>query len=116
MLRALERTGPTRMSFSDSLLHHSATELAALIQQRKFTSTAIVSFYLARIEALNPSVNALVQVCADTALADAWAVDRAIAQGEYGGVLQGVPFTVKDVFDTRGVVSVSYTHLRAHET
>lgn len=114
MLQALERMGTTRMSLPDSLLSHSATALAALIQQRTLTSTAIVSFYLARIEALNPSVNALVQVCADTALADAWAVDRAIAQGEYGGVLQGVPFTVKDVFDTRGVVSAAGLVDRAH--
>ncbi|KAF2407192.1 amidase [Pseudomonas antarctica] len=95
------------MSFSDSLLRHSATELGALIQQRKLTSTAIVSTYLARIEEQNPAINALVQVCAETALAGAWAADRAVAQGEYGGVLQGVPFTVKDVIDTCGVVSAA---------
>ncbi|WP_448651084.1 amidase [Pseudomonas fluorescens] len=101
------------MSFSDSLLRHSATELAALIQQRKLTSTALISTYLARIEAQNSAVNALVQVCAETALAEAWAADRAIAQGVYGGVLQGVPFSVKDVIDTRGVVSAVGLNERA---
>ena len=93
------------MSCSDSLLRHSATELATLIQQRKLTSTAVVSAYLARIEALNPSINALVQVRTQAALADAWAADRALAQGNCWGPLHGVPFTVKDVFDTQGVIS-----------
>lgn len=109
MLNALMRIGIVRMSLSDSdsLLRRSATELAALIQQRKLTSTAVVSAYLARIEALNPSINALVQVRAQAALADAWAADRALAQGECRGLLHGVPFTVKDVIDTRGVVSAA---------
>jgi len=102
------------MSLSDSLLRHSATELGALIQQRKLSSTAIVCAYLARIEALNPSINALVQVCAEAALAGAWAADRAVANGEYWGALHGVPFTVKDVFDTRGVVSAVGLPERAH--
>ena len=102
------------MSLSDSLLRHSATELGALIQQRKLSSTAIACAYLARIEALNPSINALVQVCAEAALAGAWAADRAVANGEYWGALHGVPFTVKDVFDTRGVVSAVGLPERAH--
>jgi len=102
------------MSLSDSLLRHSATELGALIQQRKLSSTGIVCAYLARIEALNPSVNALVQVCAEAALASAWAADRAVANGEYWGALHGVPFTVKDVIDTRGVVSAVGLTERAH--
>lgn len=102
------------MSLSDSLLRHSATELGALIQQRKLSSTAIVCAYLARIEALNPSINALVQVCAEAALAGAWAADRAVANVEYWGALHGVPFTVKDVFDTRGVVSAVGLPERAH--
>lgn len=93
------------MPLSDSLLRHSASELAAFIQRRELSSTSIVSAYLARIEALNPSLNALVQVCGEAALARAWEADRAIAQGQYWGLLHGVPFTVKDVFDTRGVVS-----------
>ncbi|MHA6575421.1 amidase [Pseudomonas yamanorum] len=91
----------------DSLLRYSATELAALIQRRELSSTAIVSAYLARIEKLNPSINALVQVCGESALERAWEADCAVANGECWGVLHGVPFTVKDVFDTQGVVSAA---------
>lgn len=93
------------MALPHSLIRHSAAELARLIQRRELSSTSIVSTYLERIEALNPSLNALVQVCGEAALARAWEADRAVAQGEYWGVLHGVPFTVKDVMDTRGVVS-----------
>ncbi len=93
------------MSLADSLLRHSASELAALIQSRELSSTSIVSACLTRIEELNPSLNALVQVCGESALAQAWEADRAVAQGQYWGPLHGVPFTVKDVFDTRGVIS-----------
>lgn len=95
------------MAISDALLQHSASTLAALIQKRDLTSTVIVSTYLARIESLNPALNALVQVCGDAALQAAWEADRALTMGQRRGPLHGVPFTVKDVIDTRGVISAA---------
>ncbi len=86
---------------------HSAVQLAAMIQQRTLTSTALVSACLARIEAVNPALNALVQVCAEEALVEARQADLRIARGECCGPLHGVPFTVKDVIDTAGVVSAA---------
>lgn len=95
------------MTISDDLLQHSASTLAALIQKRSLTSTVIVSTYLARIESLNPALNALVQVCGDAALRAAWEADRALGLGQPYGPLCGVPFTVKDVIDTQGVISAA---------
>jgi len=101
------------LAISDALLQHSASTLAALIQKRDLTSTVIVSTYLARIESLNPALNALVQVCGDAALQAAWEADRALTMGQRRGPLHGVPFTVKDVIDTRGVISAAGLEERA---
>ncbi len=105
---------------SDAFLQRSATALATLIQKRELSSTEIISAYLARIESLNPALNALVQVCADAALEAAWQADRDVALGECRGRLHGVPFTVKDVIDTQGVISAAgllerATHLPAND-
>jgi len=73
------------------------------------TSEAIVSAHLARIAAVNHELNAVVQLRADAAVADARAADRALAAEATVGPLHGVPITVKDSFDTAGVVTTGGT-------
>ena len=80
-----------------------AGELAARIRRRETTSVAAVGEALARIERLQPVLNAFVTVCRDEALEQAAAVDAAIARGESMGPLAGVPFSVKDIINTKGV-------------
>lgn len=65
--------------------------------------------HLDRIAAINPAINAVVQVCGERALEEARAADRSAAAGNARGLLHGVPITVKDSFDTAGVVSTSGT-------
>ena len=65
--------------------------------------------HLARIADVNPRINAVVQLRAEAALADARASDRARASGGSLGPLHGVPITVKDSFDTEGLVSTGGT-------
>lgn len=84
------------------LWQHSATRLAAMIATRETTSRAVVEAHLARIEAVNPAVNAVVTVLADTALAAADAADTAVAAGTPLGPLHGVPITVKANIDLIG--------------
>ncbi len=72
----------------------------------------MVQAHLARIEAVNPKLNAVVQVTAESALATARAADAALARGELKGPLHGVPFTIKDSLDTAGVISTAGTHGR----
>ena len=81
----------------------SASTLAAMIARRETTSRAVVEAHLARIEAVNPAVNAVVSVDADGARAAADAADRSIAAGAPLGVFHGVPFTVKTNIDQIGV-------------
>ncbi|MEW2505799.1 amidase, partial [Amycolatopsis sp. NPDC047767] len=86
------------------LIWSDATELAELIRTGKASSVEVVRAHLDRIEATNPKVNAVVTV-AEGALEAAKAADEELASGVEVGPLHGVPFTVKDSFDTAGVLT-----------
>lgn len=62
---------------------------------------------------MNPKLNAVVQVTADTAREQAREADVALARGDLKGPLHGVPMTIKDVFETAGVISTAGTKGRA---
>ncbi|MGE0874145.1 MAG: amidase [Burkholderiales bacterium] len=81
----------------------SAGELAARVRSGETTAVAATSECLARIRRLQASLNAFVTVCEDEALAQAAAVDAAIGRGETVGPLAGVPVSVKDIINTKGV-------------
>ncbi|MAS38268.1 MAG: amidase [Anaerolineaceae bacterium] len=98
----------------ESIIYASVRTLAQAIRQKEVTAYEVVEAYLRRIEAVNPRLNAVVQLVADTALAQARAADDALARGERVGRLHGVPMTIKDSFDTAGVISTAGTLGRAH--
>ena len=89
---------------STDLTYVDATEIAELIRTGKASSVEVVQAHLDRIEATNPDINAIVTV-ADGALDAARAADEELAAGAQVGPLHGVPFTVKDAFDTAGVAT-----------
>jgi amidase len=97
----------------DEIIYASATQLARAIREKKLSSEEVVGAYLARIEEVNPKLNALVHVTADAARERAREADAATARGESWGPLHGVPVTIKDAFETAGVVSVGGTRGRA---
>jgi aspartyl-tRNA(Asn)/glutamyl-tRNA(Gln) amidotransferase subunit A len=92
----------TRM-VSDDLLRRSALDLAALIRTKQVSPVEVTDLALARIAALNPRLNAFCCVAADAARAAAREAEIAVTKGEPLGLLHGVPFSVKDVLDTRGI-------------
>ena len=81
----------------------SATELARRIALRQISSAEVVDAHLARINAVNPVLNAVVQVLADEARASAVLADKRLAAGELVGPLHGVPFTVEKNIDIAGL-------------
>jgi amidase len=82
----------------------SATEQADLLRRREISSTELVRAYLARIEELNPQLAAYVTVCADEALAEARLADRQLAASTPPGApFIGVPISIKDLVETKGV-------------
>ncbi len=92
----------------------SASEMARAIRAGSLSSTAIVSSCLRRLRAVNPSINAVFQVQADAALQQAADADAAIKQGRPTGALHGVPFTLKDLYDTKGVVTTAGSRVWAN--
>lgn len=88
---------------STDLVFLSAAEQGKLIRDRKLSPVELVQACLARIERWNPVLRAYITVCADSALAEARVAERDIAAGRWRGPLHGLPFGVKDQFNTRGV-------------
>jgi amidase len=81
----------------------SASELAGALRRREVGSRELLDHLLARIERVNPPLNAVVTLDVERARAAADAADRALARGEARGPLAGLPMTVKDTFETAGL-------------
>lgn len=73
----------------------SATDLASHIRSRKISAREAATAALARLNAVNPAINAVIDHRPEETLAQADAVDAALAKGDNPGVLGGVPVTIK---------------------
>jgi len=104
---------PTSKDTTSELTFMSAARLAQLIREKKVSSREAVTAYYARIDAVNPRLNAVVQFCRERALKEADEADALLARGQLKGVLHGVPMTIKDSWDTEGVISTGGTQGRA---
>lgn len=85
--------------------------LAQTIRANQLSAQEVMAAYLARLEQVNPQLNAVTQLAPD-ALAQARQADSDLAQGIVRGPLHGVPFTVKDVFATANLASPLDQRLR----
>src|ERR1700753_433092 len=92
----------------------SASELANAIRSKQLSSKSIVEAHLERIAKVNPKLNAVVQLTADSARKEAAEADAALARGEIKGPLHGVPITIKDTMETAGVICTGGTKGRAN--
>ena len=95
-------------------IYKSAAAMAAAIRKKQISAYELVRGSLERIEQVNPRLNAVVQITAERALQEARAADQALARGELSGPLHGVPFTLKDAIETKGVISTGGTEGRSH--
>jgi len=97
---------PTNMTIptGDDLAFAGAACLSELLHAGEVTPRELVEFYLARIERLDPQLNAFVSVRPDAALAEADAALARLRAGESGPLL-GVPVAVKDNVDIAGEVT-----------
>ena len=85
------------------IVFKSGTELASLIKTRQLSSVDVVRAYLARIDALNPKLNAFITITSEEAIARARQADKEIAAGKYRGPLHGLPYAPKDILATKGL-------------
>ena len=99
---------------NDGITSASASELADAIRSKKLSSKAVVEAHLDRIAAVNPKLNAIVQLTAEAARKEADEADASLARGEIKGPLHGVPITIKDTLETAGVICAGGTKGRAN--
>ena len=90
-------------------IYWSACRIARAIRAGSLTSGEIVEACLERIEQVNPSINAVVQIVAERARTEAADLDRLAARKRFKGPLHGVPITIKDSLDTAGIVTTGGT-------
>ena len=90
----------------------SIAEAGRALREGALTSTALTEHALARIGALDGDLNAFVLVTRDRALADADRADAELRQGIDRGPLHGIPFGLKDIYDTAGIRTTCHSHLR----
>lgn len=88
---------------ADELCDLSAIQLADRIRRKQVSARDAMSAHLARIERVNPKVNAIVTLVADRAMADAAKADEKQARGEALGPLHGLPVAHKDLVPTAGI-------------
>lgn len=90
------------LAMSDELWRRGALELAGMIARKEVSSREVVTAHLARIDSVNPHLNAIVRRWDNDSLAAADAADAAVAAGGKLGTLHGVPVTVKENIDLAG--------------
>ena len=97
------------MTDTNEIIYASARTMARAIQDKEVSAVELVEAHLARIEEVNPTINAVVKLAAERARAEAAEADAALARGESKGALHGVPFTLKDSIDTEGIITTGGT-------
>jgi amidase len=85
------------------VLVQPAMDAARMLQRREIAARELTELLLARIDAVNPALRAVVELRREAALQEAAAADEVIARGGQVGPLHGVPMTVKDSFDVAGL-------------
>lgn len=102
---------------SDSDLHwHSLSAIREPLRNGSLSSRALTEHMLNRIEQHNSNLHCYSQVLKDSALERAAMLDRARSNGESLGVLHGVPIALKDLLNTKGLVTASGTRVMADYT
>jgi amidase len=91
-----------------------AAAMAAEIRAGRLSARETMQAHLARIEALNPALNAIVTLHAEDALRAAQAADEAQARGAALGPLHGLPVAHKDLFMTRGMRTTFGSKVHEH--
>jgi amidase len=92
---------------SSSLLETSAVGLRRLIGAKQLSPVELLDACIARIEAVNPFVNAVTATCFERAREEARAAEQAAMRGDTLGLLHGLPLGVKDLEPTAGLLSTS---------
>jgi len=96
----------------DTALHfRTLAQLSAMLDRREVSSVELTESLLDRIATLDPQVNAFITVTGERALAQARTADEERAAGRSRGPLHGIPFGLKDIIDTAGILTTSHSRI-----
>jgi aspartyl-tRNA(Asn)/glutamyl-tRNA(Gln) amidotransferase subunit A len=98
-----QEISPVSGGQSDDLARMSIREAADLVRKKKVSPVELTTACLARIDRLNPALNAFITITAESALDQAREAEAEVKRGQWRGPLHGVPIALKDLFDTAGV-------------
>src|SRR5438105_14001111 len=94
---------------SEELCFLTIAQLADLIRKRELSPVELVEAHLKRIDAIDPQLDAFITVTADLARQQAQQAEGEIAAGRYRGPLHGIPFGLKDLFNTSGILTTAHS-------
>ena len=98
---------------SDTPLHElSLAEAGRKLRDGTVTAMALAEDALARIGKIDPAIDSFITVTAERARADAAAADADFAAGRDRGPMQGLPYALKDIYDTAGIRTTCHSKLR----
>jgi Asp-tRNA(Asn)/Glu-tRNA(Gln) amidotransferase A subunit family amidase len=102
------------MGFSDELFFAPASQLLQMLRSRQVSSAEMVSAFIERIESLNHHVNSVVTLVEERAAEESDEADRRLAGREDIRPLEGLPITIKDSIETKGVRSTDGMKILEH--
>ena len=113
LARAPKRGRSVRWSVDDSTLPSAddaiafapVTALSGWIKARKLSSQRLTAIYLERIDRLDGKIRSVITITREHALRRAVQADAEIAAGHYRGPLHGIPYGVKDLLDTKDILT-----------
>ncbi len=88
-----------------NIVFATASQLAQMIRDKEVSALEVLNAYLERIEKHNGKINAIATLNTEEAKKRAIEADEALARGENWGELHGVPITIKDALETKGLRS-----------
>lgn len=96
---------------SDDLDFITIADASRLIASRKLSPFELTQAKLARIETLDPQINAFITVTGERALSQARIAETEIARGSYRGPMHGIPFALKDIYATAGILTSGHSKI-----
>ena len=88
-------------------------QAADLLRARKLSPLELVDALLARIERYDGDLSTFITLTAEQARAQAHSAEAEIAAGNYRGVMHGIPYGLKDIYDAAGIATTGQSHVCA---
>ncbi|HKA00530.1 MAG TPA: amidase [Candidatus Solibacter sp.] len=101
----IRRQLPAKPRNLEDVAFWRVVDLAPLVRSRAVSSTDLTRMYIERMKKYSPNLLCLITLTEDLALTQAAEADKQIRAGRYRGPLHGIPFGLKDLFDTKGILT-----------